>query len=68
VFGAVVYAFLTGGIVDIVSAPTGEGELAFYAGLGFLSGFSERFAQDVIAQVGPKAPQPPDTARSPAPP
>jgi hypothetical protein len=66
VFGAVVYAFLAGGIVDIVSPPTGEGELAFYAGLGFLSGFSERFAQDVIAEGTPKTPPLPDTARSPA--
>ena len=32
----------------------------------FESGFSERFAQDVIAQAGPKTPQPPDTAHSPA--
>jgi hypothetical protein len=68
VFGAVVYAFLDGGIIDLFTPPQDETQLAFYAGLGFISGFSERFAQDVIAQVGPKAPQPPDTARSPAPP
>jgi hypothetical protein len=66
VFGGVVYAFLAGGIVEIVTAPTGEGELAFYAGLGFLSGFSERFAQDVIAEGAAKTPPLPDTARSPA--
>ena len=66
VFGAVIYVFLDGGIVEIFSPPSGGRELAFYAGLGFLSGFSERFAQDVIAQVGPKTPQPPDTAHSPA--
>ena len=66
VFGAVIYVFLDGGIVEIFSPPSGGSELAFYAGLGFLSGFSERFAQDVIAQVGPKTPQPPDTAHSPA--
>ena len=66
VFGAVVYVFLDGGIVDLFTPPQGEKQLAFYAGLGFLSGFSERFAQDVIAQVGPKTPQPPDTAHSPA--
>jgi hypothetical protein len=68
VFGAVVFAFLDGGIIDLFTPPRDETQLAFYAGLGFVSGFSERFAQDVIAQVGPKAPQPPDTARSPAPP
>jgi hypothetical protein len=68
VFGAVVYAFLDGGIVDLFSPPHDETQLAFYAGLGFLSGFSERFAQDVIAQAAPTTPQPPDTARSPGPP
>jgi hypothetical protein len=68
VFGAVVFAFLDGGIIDLFTPPQDETQLAFYAGLGFISGFSERFAQDVIAQVGPKTPQPPDTASSPAPP
>jgi hypothetical protein len=69
VFGAVVYVLLDGGIVDVVNPPSGANSaLAFYAGLGFVSGFSERFAQDVIAQVDPKnSPPPPDTARSPAP-
>jgi hypothetical protein len=67
IFGAVVYVFLAGGIVEIVTPPTGTGELAFYGGLGFLSGFSERFANDVIAQGAAKTPPLPDTARSPAP-
>ena len=74
VFGAVVYLFLDGGIVEVLSPPDGGANLAFYAGLGFVSGFSERFAQDVIAQATgdekarPSAPPPPpDTARSPAP-
>ncbi len=70
-FGAVVYLFLDGGIVQVVSPPDGGANLAFYAALGFLSGFSERFAQDVIAQASgdngaSAAPRPPDTARSPA--
>jgi hypothetical protein len=50
-FGAVVYLFLDGGIVQVLSPPDGSANLAFYAGLGFVSGFSERFAQDVIAQA-----------------
>jgi hypothetical protein len=66
VFGAVIYLFLDGGIVDVLSPPQNGANLAFYGGLGFVSGFSERFAQDVIAQVGPKTPPPPDTAHSPA--
>ena len=51
VFGAVVYLFLDGGIVQVLSPPDGGANLAFYAGLGFVSGFSERFAQDVIAHA-----------------
>ena len=66
VFGAVVYVFLAGGVIDLVTAPKGEAELAFYGGLGFLSGFSERFAQDVIAQGAAKTQPLPDTAHSPA--
>jgi hypothetical protein len=65
-FGAVVYLFLDGGIVDVLAPPTTGSHLAFYAGLGFLSGFSERFAQDVIEQAVPKSQPPPDTAHSPA--
>jgi hypothetical protein len=67
VFGAVVYLFLDGGIVDVLAPPTNGSHLAFYAGLGFLSGFSERFAQDVIEQAVPKSQPPPDTAHLPAP-
>jgi hypothetical protein len=67
VFGAVVYLFLDGGIIEVLTPPAGGSDLAFYAALGFLSGFSERFAQDVIAQATPPTtPPPPDTARSPA--
>ena len=50
-FGAVVYLFLDGGIVQVLAPPSGGENLAFYAALGFLAGFSERFAQDVIAQA-----------------
>ena len=68
-FGAVIYLFLDGGIVQVVSPPDGGANLAFYAALGFISGFSERFAQDVIAQASrdEKTPKPPDRERSPAP-
>jgi hypothetical protein len=66
VFGAVVYLLLDGGIVDVLGPPNSGSHLAFYAGIGFVSGFTERFAQDVIEQVSPKTPPPPDTARLPA--
>jgi hypothetical protein len=50
------------GIVQVLSPPDGGENLAFYAVLGFISGFSERFAQDVIAQASrdpdQKAPKP----------
>jgi hypothetical protein len=65
VFGAVIYLFLDGGIIDVLAPPSNGSHLAFYAGLGFLSGFSERFAQDVIEQAVPKSQPPPDTAHLP---
>ncbi len=66
VFGAVIYLFLDGGIIDVLAPPSTGSHLAFYAGLGFLSGFSERFAQDVIEQAVPKTQPLPDTAHLPA--
>jgi hypothetical protein len=68
VFGAVVFLFLDGGIVEVLSPPDGGQQLAFYAALGFLSGFSERFAQDVIAHAtgdDDAAPAPPSEKRPP---
>jgi hypothetical protein len=50
VFGAVAFLFLAGGIVNVLDPPRGA-NLAFFAGLGFVAGFSERFAQDAIASV-----------------
>ena len=71
VFGAVVYLFLDGGIIEVLSPPDGGANLAFYAGLGFISGFSERFAQDVIAQASrdaePAAPREKPPAPEPQP-
>ena len=55
----------------MLSPPDGGENLAFYAALGFISGFSERFAQDVIAQASrdpdlkapkPKPPEPDNAA------
>jgi hypothetical protein len=63
-FGAVVYLFLDGGIVQVLAPPSGGENLAFYAALGFLSGFSERFAQDVIAQAS-REPEPPPATNPP---
>jgi hypothetical protein len=48
-FGAAVYLLLAGGLIDFFQAPKSGDTTLFYAGLAFLAGFSERFAQDAIA-------------------
>jgi hypothetical protein len=68
VFGAVIFLFLDGGIVEVLQPPQGGANLAFYGGLGFVSGFSERFAQDVIAQATPASPRSEPAAPAAAPP
>jgi hypothetical protein len=60
-FGAAVYLLLAGGVIDVFQAPKGDKTL-FYAGIAFLAGFSERFAQDAIAGATAAVP-----AASPAP-
>jgi hypothetical protein len=49
-FGAAVYVLLAGGLVTI-EAPKPDAELFFYIGIAFISGFSERFAQDMVARA-----------------
>jgi hypothetical protein len=48
VLGMAVFSLIAGGVVSFVAIPLDD-QLAFYASLGFLAGFNERFAQDVIA-------------------
>lgn len=65
VFGAVVFVLVTGGLLPIASA--GETVL-FFAGLAFLAGFSERWAQDTIVRTLPGLPdagepRPPETGQ-----
>jgi hypothetical protein len=48
-FGAALYLLLAGGVIDFFQAPKTGDTTLFYAGLAFLAGFSERFAQDAIA-------------------
>jgi hypothetical protein len=59
VFGLAVMALLIGGLVPAIHVPTGH-ELAFFAGVGFLAGFNERWAQDMLKsssdQLGPSQP------------
>lgn len=55
-FGAAVYVLLAGGMLTIT--PTNGNEAYYYLGIAFLAGFSERFAQDMIAKT-PGADAPP---------
>src|SRR3954454_10158660 len=48
-FGAAVYLLLAGGVIDFFQSPKDGDTTLFYAGIAFLAGFSERFAQDAIA-------------------
>ena len=53
VFGMVIFALFAGEILGTVVAAN-DVPLGFYAGVGFFSGFNERFAQDAIAgSTGP---------------
>jgi|GEM_PF-3913900 len=47
VFGLVLFSAVEGGWLPAVQITTGN-RLAFYAVLGFLAGFNERFAQDML--------------------
>jgi hypothetical protein len=50
VFGIALFAFLEGDWLSSFTTPSSP--LAFYAALGFLAGFNERWAQDMIAGSG----------------
>lgn len=67
VFGAIVFVLVTGGLLPIASPNTDE-KVLFFAGLAFLAGFSERWAQDIIVRTLPSLPdgadpQPPETGQ-----
>jgi hypothetical protein len=48
-FGLALYAFIRSGLLDVFVLPSGaDDRLFFYAAIGFLAGFSERWAQDMI--------------------
>lgn len=51
VFGVALYVLLEGGLLSL--GPADRSDLVyFYAGVAFVAGFSERFAQDAVAGVG----------------
>lgn len=47
IFGMAVFVLLQGGLLPAFEVP--DAALAFYAAIGFLAGFNERFAQDMLA-------------------
>jgi hypothetical protein len=49
-FGPAVYVLLAGGLLSI-QPPSGGDELLYYLGIAFVAGFSERFAQDMLARA-----------------
>jgi hypothetical protein len=71
IFGIVLFSAVEGGWLPAIHIATGSA-LAFYAVLGFLAGFNERFAQDMLgasaAQLGGKtSPGETDPRPEPAP-
>lgn len=47
VFGIMIAATILGGLVPVIDIPQGQA-LAFFAAVGFLAGFNERWAQDML--------------------
>jgi hypothetical protein len=66
IFGAAVYVLIEGGLVTF-DPPAEKSRLLFYVGLAFIAGFSERFAQDMVARAPGGAGTPaPSAVRAPA--
>jgi len=55
IFGLALYVFVQGELIPIATPEGGQTEILFFAGLAFLSGFNERWAQDTIVQSQPLA-------------
>lgn len=49
-FGAAIYVLLASGMLTVTPPESGN-EAYYYLGIAFLAGFSERFAQDMIAKA-----------------
>ena len=65
IFGAAVYVLIKGGLVTF-DPPADKSELLFYVGIAFIAGFSERFAQDMVARAPGAGGRAPSAARAPA--
>lgn len=49
--GVALYSLFAGGILDFAMPNGASEEIYYFAGIGFLSGFSERFAQDMLVRT-----------------
>ena len=68
-FGAAIYVLLSGGLLTLEPPQGGMREqIFFYVGIAFIAGFSERFAQDMLARGPVSGPAQPPPAPVPAPP
>ena len=54
VFGAAIFVLVVAGLLPL-SVPEPSKQLYFFAGLGFIAGFSERWAQDMISTTADRA-------------
>lgn len=65
IFGAVLYVLVSGDLLPL-EVPSGENQaVLFFAGLAFIAGFSERWAQDTVVHSVPQLGR---TTSSPVPP
>ena len=55
VFGAAMFVLVSGGLLPIAVPDSPDQVKLFFAGLAFLAGFSERWAQDTIVRTLPGA-------------
>jgi hypothetical protein len=51
VFGSLVFLVIEGGIVDLIVPTDADSALFLFSIFGFVAGFSERFAKDVLSRV-----------------
>jgi hypothetical protein len=51
IFGLALFVLFEGGLLPAIEVEEGS-NLPFYAGVGFLAGFNERFAQDMLVGSG----------------
>ena len=51
--GIASFVLLKGGLISIATPSSTADQILYYGGIAFLAGFSERFAQDMLAVPGP---------------